>query len=134
MKNNPIESYYGIKTADHPDLVAWMQDVDEFLDTLYHDRDRHRSNYDAIKQNFNVVRSAHNNLATRVEDLEDATAILRASGVLSGLGLLALAVSSLMMWWCLADTDEQIAQLSGEMETMREKIRDMADKFDFIAK
>lgn len=132
--NNAIESYYGIKTAEHPDLVAWMQDVDEFLDTVYHDRNRHNSNYQAIQHNFDIVKSTHNNLVTRVEDLESAADSLHASNVLCGLGLLAISVSSLMLWWCLSDTDEQVSQLTGEMETMREKIRDMADKFDFIAK
>ena len=132
--NNAIESYYGIKTAEHPDLVAWMRDVDEFLDTVYHDRSRHNSNYQAIQHNFDIVKSTHNNLVTRVEDLESTTDSLRASNVLCGLGLLAISVSSLMMWWYLSDTDEQVAQLTGEMETMREKIRTMADQFDFIAK
>lgn len=134
MMNNETATYYGVKVSENPELAKWMKDVDEFLDTLYHDRDRHNSNYDAIKHNFNIVKSTHNNLVTRVEDLESAADSLRASNVLCGLGLLAISVSSLMMWWCLSDTDEQIAQLTGEMETMREKIRDMADKFDFIAK
>lgn len=132
--NNETATYYGVKVSENPELAKWMKDVDEFLDTLYHDRDRHNSNYDAIKQNFNVVRSAHNKLVDRIEALESAADSLRASNVLCGLGLLAISVSSLMMWWCLSDTDEQVAQLTGEMETMREKIRDMADKFDFIAK
>lgn len=134
MKNNPIESYYGIKTAEHPDLVAWMQDVDEFLDTIYHDRNRHNSNYQAIQHNFDIVKSTHNNLVERVEDLESTTDSLRASTVLTGVGLLALSISGLMMWWSMSETDEKVDQLTGEMETMREKIRDMADKFDFIAK
>jgi hypothetical protein len=134
MMNNETATYYGVKVSENPELAKWMKDVDEFLDTLYHDRDRHNGNYDAIKQNFNVVRSAHNKLVDRIEALESATDSLHASCVLSGLGLLAISVSSLMLWWCLSDTDEQVAQLTGEMETMREKIRDMADKFDFIAK
>lgn len=134
MKNNPIESYYGIKTAEHPDLVAWMQDVDEFLDTVYHDRKLHNSNYQAIQHNFDIVKSTHNNLVERVEDLESTTDSLRASTVLTGIGLLALSISGLMMWWSMSETDEKVSQLTGEMETMREKIRDMADKFDFIAK
>ena len=132
--NNETATYYGVKVSENPELAKWMKDVDEFLDTLYHDRDRHNSNYQAIQHNFNVVRSAHNKLVDRIEALESATDSLRASNVLCGLGLLAISVSSLMMWWCLSDTDEQVAQLTGEMETMREKIRDMADKFDFIAK
>lgn len=132
--NNETATYYGVKVSENPELAKWMKDVDEFLDTIYHDRNRHNSNYQAIQRNFDIVKSTHNNLVTRVEDLESTTDSLRASNVLCGLGLLAISVSSLMMWWCLSDTDEQIAQLTGEMETMREKIRDMADKFDFIAK
>ena len=126
--NNEMATYYGVKVSENPELAKWMKDVDEFLDTLYHDRSRHNSNYQAIQHNFDIVKSTHNNLVTRVEDLESAT------NVLCGLGLLAISVSSLMMWWCLSDTDEQVAQLTGEMETMREKIRTMADQFDFIAK
>lgn len=132
--NNETATYYGVKVSENPELAKWMKDVDEFLDTLYHDRDRHNSNYDAIKQNFNVVRSAHNKLVDRIEALESTTDSLRASTVLTGIGLLALSISGLMMWWSMSETDEKVAQLTGEMETMREKNRDMADKFDFIAK
>lgn len=132
--NNETATYYGVKVSENPELAKWMKDVDEFLDTLYHDRNRHNSNYDAIRQNFDVVRTAHNKLSTRIEELESATDSLRAGNVLTGIGLLALSISGLLMWWSMSETDEQVAQLTGEMETMREKIRDMADKFDFIAK
>ncbi len=126
MMNN-VENYYGVNVSENPELVKWMKDVDEFLDTVYHDRGR-------LNNNFKVFMDAHNKLGDRVEELENTVGSLRANNTLLGFGLLAISVSGLLLWWSQSETDEQVAQLSGEMETMREKIRTMADAFNFDAK